>query len=416
MHSQHFRPLANSLIRKIIALIAACTLLMVGLQGTMIYRQEQAFFNASLRDIANSSVPLLATSLWDIEPENIQQQLALIADRHQIGYVRLVVKTGQIFEAGQHALEKNTDQQHFDIPHPHGNRGLIGHLDVWPDHEAQYTDMLASLLPLLAGYGILGGLVCLLIALILRRDLQHPMQQIAAFVTELRPDKLSQPLQLDRPVAHTRDEIDLVTEGFAALQRSLNNHITHLDQRVADRTHELKLAMDAIHQLSITDPLTGCFNRHHFEEHFVEDALACVAERRAFSVVFCDIDHFKNINDTLGHIGGDQVLAQLGERLRTTLRAGQDWVVRYGGEEFVIVLRDTPLKSALSMTERLRQYVCATPLEVSGQPMTATASFGVAQLREGEHPNDLLERVDALLYQAKQEGRNRVCPSDDSQG
>ena len=135
------------------------------------------------------------------------------------------------------------------------------------------------------------------------------------------------------------------------------------------------------------------------------------AERyqRPLTIVFLDIDHFKQVNDTHGHAAGDAVLRTLGGLLRAGLRDQLDWAGRYGGEEFLIVLPETGIDAALLFAERLRQKIERTPIEHAGNTFFVSSSFGVAQLGEDEDAADLLARADALLYRAKERGRNCVC-------
>ena len=405
-----FRPLAVSLIRKTFLLATVCALCVAAVQAFLAYQQARQHFSLSLEDIARTSVPLLSVSIWDIEPEIVRRQVQAIAERHQIGYVRLEVSTGQVFEAGKLAMRSEEGRVHFDIPYPHQEIGSIGSMDIWPDREVLYVDVVRSILAAVIGYGVLTLMVCATIAVVLRRDLQRPMQHIATFVTQMRPELLTRPLELARPANHPRDEIDLVVSGFHTLQESLNSHIANLDQLVIERTHELNRAMAAIHELSITDPLTGCFNRRYFNERFPQEIERAVRYRRPLSVVFCDIDHFKAINDTYGHAVGDSVLIRLTERLRLELRANVDWLSRYGGEEFVIVLPETALAAALEAAERLRLAIADKAFDAEGRPIDVTASLGVAELAADENAANLLKRADALLYAAKEAGRNCVLP------
>ncbi|MGD8727168.1 MAG: diguanylate cyclase [Gemmatimonadales bacterium] len=161
--------------------------------------------------------------------------------------------------------------------------------------------------------------------------------------------------------------------------------------------------------LAQTDPLTGCLNRRALTE-----ALRAEIERGrryglALSVLMIDLDHFKRVNDTRGHLVGDDVLQQLAEVLREQMRA-VDEVARYGGEEFVIVLPETALPGAVSFAERVREAVAAHEFADADNPLSLTVSVGVATLTSGEsgEVEELLARADAALYRAKQDGRNVV--------
>ena len=411
MGTPHFRPIALILIRKTFVWATLCALVICSVQGIVSYQLVQKRFELALRDIANTNVPQLSVSIWDIEPDALRRQMEVIAERHQIGYARLEVRTGQVFESGNVALRASVGVRRFEIPYPQRTFGSIGTLEIAPDHSAFYSEVVQSLIGVFLGYGVLTLLICFMLAAVLRRELQQPMQRIAKFVTDLSPETLTTPLTLERPPRSARDEIDLVAEGFSTLQAGINNHITNLDQLVVERTAQLESALESIRQLSITDSLTGAFNRHLFNERFPQEVDRAERYERPLSVIFSDIDHFKQINDSEGHAAGDAVLHHVADVFSGNLRSDIDWLVRFGGEEFVIVLPETPLTAAVSMAERLRSAIAAKNIEINGKAVLVTASFGVAQLKPKEMPEALLQRADSEMYAAKSAGRNRVLPA-----
>jgi diguanylate cyclase (GGDEF)-like protein len=130
-------------------------------------------------------------------------------------------------------------------------------------------------------------------------------------------------------------------------------------------------------------------------------------------VMMADLDFFKKVNDTYGHLVGDLVLRHTAERIQAAVR-DFDMVGRFGGEEFVIVLKNTDLALARVIAERIREEVSGTPFHAKEFNIGVTISLGIAMLREGEHMETLLERADATMYEAKKNGRNRVEVADDS--
>ena len=174
----------------------------------------------------------------------------------------------------------------------------------------------------------------------------------------------------------------------------------------ADMRH--KIAM--LETVSVTDELTGLFNRHHFEASLDAESERSDRHGSPLSMALLDIDRFKRLNDTWGHPVGDDVLRLTARTLQDTVRKS-DMVFRVGGEEFVVLMPETSALGAVATADKLR-----TALEQNGHPIagTFTASFGVALRERGESTRRWYKRVDAALYQAKESGRNRVVLAEES--
>jgi diguanylate cyclase (GGDEF)-like protein len=157
-------------------------------------------------------------------------------------------------------------------------------------------------------------------------------------------------------------------------------------------------------RLSVTDTLTGLFNRLKTDEVLIAEFKRSMRSDHPFSVILVDIDHFKHVNDTYGHQVGDQVLITVAKTLQTNTR-GTDVLGRWGGEEFIIVSPHTDQIGAVKLAENLRQSLQDQNIPRVQQ---ITASFGVATYRSSDQPKDLVARADAALYEAKRQGRNRV--------
>lgn len=166
---------------------------------------------------------------------------------------------------------------------------------------------------------------------------------------------------------------------------------------------------DRMRQLAVTVQLTGVFNRRGFEEKS-QNTFAIAKQRNTpVSIVVADIDHFKSINDTYGHSVGDEAIKSFAQRLRLGIRES-DILGRVGGEEFVILLPNTELESAIQLVERVRENVASTPVQCLSDQIAMTASFGIAQLGiNAESIKEMLANADGALYLAKESGRNRVA-------
>jgi diguanylate cyclase (GGDEF)-like protein len=156
--------------------------------------------------------------------------------------------------------------------------------------------------------------------------------------------------------------------------------------------------------------LTGTMNKRYFLETLNRSIATSLRQKHPLTVVMLDVDHFKAVNDTYGHLVGDEVLREFGRRVGQASRE-DDLLARYGGEEFCLLLSATGPSEAFDVAERCRSAICQTPFETTAGPLTITASFGFATLdaARSETGLELIHRADEKLYEAKRQGRNRVC-------
>jgi len=224
---------------------------------------------------------------------------------------------------------------------------------------------------------------------------------------------------MDKVTALSVGGVDYITKPFQA-EEVLARIDTHLKIRNLQQELELKNAVleaeilrreEAEKELTIlaaTDPLTKVFNRRHFFEFATRELSRANRTKVSFSIMMADIDHFKKVNDSYGHLIGDQVLIRFTEICQENLRH-YDVLARYGGEEFVILLPETGIHEAIEIAERIRTKIEAAEMTFGGHEFSITTSLGVANIEdEGEVPLEIiLDRADQALYQAKQNGRNK---------
>ena len=174
----------------------------------------------------------------------------------------------------------------------------------------------------------------------------------------------------------------------------------------------IRALQEQLREQAIRDPLTGFYNRLQLNEFFDRELGLAERSQKPLSIVLGDIDHFKRVNDTFGHLAGDAVLKQFSNQLHTTFRA-TDISCRYGGEEFLILLPDTDLETAAERAEQMRAAIADNPVPYGMFTVPITASFGVSFYpRDGRGRTELIAAADRALYAAKQAGRNRVKRAD----
>lgn len=164
-----------------------------------------------------------------------------------------------------------------------------------------------------------------------------------------------------------------------------------------------KAALDA----AMTDALTGVCNKRSFELHLQREMDLADRHRGELSLILVDLDYFKSINDTYGHLTGDAVLKEVAKRIRATCRQS-DLCFRIGGEEFALLLSSTDANGALVIAERVRQAIAASPITLDDLSLQVTASLGVSSFKSGQSQDSFLREADEALYRAKRQGRNQV--------
>lgn len=184
-----------------------------------------------------------------------------------------------------------------------------------------------------------------------------------------------------------------------------------LENKVKERTEELVHLNRKLQRMSTVDALTGVKNRRYFNEKLVEEVGRSSRYQQPLSLLMVDVDHFKQVNDTHGHLAGDLCLRQVAKILKTTVRRPADAVARYGGEEFAIILPNTEAEGAKVVAEKLRQAIESRPVATDQESIPITISLGVTSWLPApqDDPEKLISAADEGLYQAKESGRNRFC-------
>lgn len=290
-----------------------------------------------------------------------------------------------------------------------GKRYLAG-LAYLPDidwYEITLMD-LDQLLPLsrfntiLLVFAVSLLLTILIFQLVLGRWVVEPLSVLDKAIRAFRHGEYrGEPLDV-----HASGEVGRLVNEFEQMTREVYEARANLEEKVRERT-------EALNQLSLTDALTGLLNRRGMDQKIMEELKRCEREHRSLGLVWIDLDYFKDINDIYGHGAGDDALVLVSKVLRSVLRE-YDSAARWGGDEFLIMLRDAEPQMLKSICERLLRVVRAQVLEsASGARICMTFSIG-ACLAHRADPEEALHRADAALYAAKEAGRNRYRIDGDS--
>ncbi|WP_415329902.1 GGDEF domain-containing protein [Clostridium perfringens] len=173
-------------------------------------------------------------------------------------------------------------------------------------------------------------------------------------------------------------------------------------------TDYLDLTIKTMGENLVKDYLTGVYNKRYIDQRFSKEANRNLKESIPTTVIMTDIDSFKRVNDTYGHLIGDKILRDFTKVLNNNIRENSDWIGRYGGEEFIIVLNNTNMKNGVKVAEKLRKIIEKMSFDYDEISVKITASFGVCEVSEKEDPFDTIKNADEKLYMAKMAGRNKT--------
>lgn len=204
-------------------------------------------------------------------------------------------------------------------------------------------------------------------------------------------------------VAGHRQQAGEREQQMAEKLKQMHAEITALQEQAKDAERQI----EEHRQRALRDVLTQLPNREAYQQHLSQEFERWQRYQRPLTVVVCDIDHFKSINDNYGHQAGDKVLRIIAKSLASRLRK-TDFIARYGGEEFVILMSETQQPQAVKVIDSVREAIASCPFHFKERPVSITLSFGVSECRSGDEPEDLFARADTALYKAKENGRNRV--------
>ena len=243
----------------------------------------------------------------------------------------------------------------------------------------------------------------------LDQDVRAELKEMRASV-EQRDDLAQLKVDIETMVDRIATSVDRFQEEEKNRRSKVYDRIESLASRMASmesEASELKDSLESQRLQALKDALTELPNRASYDEYMNNEYSRWQRHQRPLSMAIVDIDHFKSINDTLGHLRGDKVLKLVAREVSRHVRK-EDFVARYGGEEFVVIMPETTLEDGLKAMEKVRQVIASCPFNFNQKPIPVTASIGIAQFSANDTIDSCFERADAALYRAKGSGRNRT--------
>jgi diguanylate cyclase (GGDEF)-like protein len=254
---------------------------------------------------------------------------------------------------------------------------------------------------LLAVIAVISAVVAfVVIALLIAGGISRPVLHLVEVAREIASRNYDV-----RASLKSGDELEILGAAFNRMAEEIKSFTGNLEQMVALRTEQLEQKMKLVEDLSVTDPLTGAFNRSRFGGEIAAEIERFMRYQSPFALVMFDIDYFKTINDSHGHAAGDTVLMELAALARRLMRKA-DVFARWGGDEFFLLLPETDLDGAAAMAEKLRSAIETNRFTAVPR---VTCSFGVTSFTEVDDQATVLKRADDALYEAKGLGRNIVA-------
>jgi len=395
------------------------------------YKNEQRHIEQQLQRVIKSSSAAAAESLWTLSTDLANVVSEGLISQPLIAEATIETFTGTMLSQRSRPVMSECWLDNLSflfgatrvevIPLFYKN-DIVGNLkleiDPLPARQAFFKQILTLFAGELAKSLILAGALLTLFYITLAR----PIRNYANWIERIDPDN-PEGWQQAPPKREQRDELTAFGESvfqrfvqartyFLELQQTrsaLKTLNQELEERVQARTKELETALTRAEHLATTDMITGIPNRRSFMDQAEKRHAEWLRYKRPYAVLMIDLDKFKQINDTYGHPAGDQVLISVASALRQHTRC-EDIVGRMGGEEFSALLVGVSEAGAITLAERIRTEIAKLPILFEGLHIPVTASIGLVppELLQDDF-DDVLKNGDQMLYQAKNEGRNRVC-------
>lgn len=435
----NFIPLLSFGIRqKMIFVLLGVLIIALSTTSWLTYRQqEQEIIQETqhrTQDIARFVSQSLAFSVIGYDYHTMQNLLDELIKSTDISYAQVTnVRGNEMAQAGTASIDARSSSIERDI---FLDESPIGRLRISIDHSKMIQRLNTQ------KFTIITGEISIIILIVvgqffaLSKIIIKPLSIVTEALTQGIDENgaISKNISLD-----SKDEFGILARQFNEMRSHINDINLRMHSKIEATDSQLKHNYDLLQKqskdlqqlnedlqrLSVTDTLTGIFNRRHFDATMETDLALSYRHGEIASIIVIDIDHFKKINDTYGHAVGDQVLVHIAKLLTVNLRK-TDTVCRIGGEEFVAICRRANIEDALVVAEKIRQRVEHSPFQHTTGALAVTVSIGIASIppKEGEvNADEIFWQADAALYHSKNTGRNRVshfkyidCSTDNLRG
>jgi diguanylate cyclase (GGDEF)-like protein len=399
-HKQH--RLSYRLLFYILLCSSIFTLIGVTFQLYLDYKKDLVYIDNEFHQIQQSYSASIASTIWNMDDEQLINQLEGIATFPNIQYIEVIENGGNEKNiVASFGTTKNENVIKREIPWEYGQppNNITGTLLIVANLENIHNRLLETAIVILVSQGFKTFFVSLFILGLFYYLVMRHLIDISKYLSNISLNYLINPLNLNRrkSISEKEDVLDYVVQAINTMRGNLLSDITKRKQ--ADE----KLNFQASH-----DALTGLINRREFE-HRAERLLSTVQQNRSqHALCFMDLDQFKVVNDTCGHMAGDELLRQLSSLLQNTVRH-RDTLARLGGDEFGILMEHCSLDHAHRAAASLQKAIQDYQFSWEGQIFKVAVSIGLVSITESTlNLTELLKQADAACYMAKDRGRNRI--------
>lgn len=410
------KSLSNQLLFSILGIYALITFTVTLVHIVIEYRYTKENFKHELKRIAHIFEPALQTAIWNLSDEQLSS-IAQGMNEMPLVYSVKIADPNHIplYDQGKKGTSASDDKElsyTFPIYQKHdGNQIFLAEVTLRSSDEAIFERVKVGFAMLLLNAMIKSLALMTLFYIAFRKHLEVPLNGLMHQITHLNTEEKS---LINVPWKRV-NELSILQSKFNGLLKHIydeeerriemvQDQNKRLEALVRERTSELEIANQELQKLATTDALTQIANRSSLDTVLQQAIAENQRYQRPFCVVMIDIDFFKKINDTHGHLAGDTVLKTLAKLIKSQIRS-VDTVGRWGGEEFMIIYREIECHGAYTLAENIRQSVEKYPFEGLER---ITISLGVAQYRAGTSAEELLKQADTAMYDSKEHGRNKV--------